>query len=179
MRSGSQAEKLMGCAHTAVHDDDQPCCFCYSPGLLRDDPKLKPEHLCSDCNGLPCDLGSFLGGAKHLYHVNWHINLSERAEHGYFKDLDVVADDPLAIKHHVERQAEVLPVDLTLGAVTDAVAHIGIIEFPIPHHVQRHRPGVALDGQVAGHGVAILSSRFDPGALEGERRILVDFQKIR
>jgi hypothetical protein len=34
MRSGSQAEKPMGCAHTAVHDDDQPCCFSFSPGLL-------------------------------------------------------------------------------------------------------------------------------------------------
>src|SRR5437773_5572056 len=32
-------------------------------------------------------------------------------------DLDLVANDPLAIEHHVERQAEVLPVDQALGAV--------------------------------------------------------------
>ena len=68
--------------------------------------------------------------------------------------LDLVADDPLAIQHHVERQAEVLPVDLTLGAVADPVAHHGVIEFPVLQHGKRHRPGVALNGQVASHGVS-------------------------
>src|SRR5438874_13121543 len=43
------------------------------------------------------------------------------------QDLDLVADDPLAIEHHVERHAEVLAVDLAFGAVADAVAHIGVI----------------------------------------------------
>src|SRR5437588_9119867 len=37
-------------------------------------------------------------------------------------DLDLVADDPPAIEHHVERHAEVLAVNLALGAVADAVA---------------------------------------------------------
>src|SRR6266487_4298470 len=50
-------------------------------------------------------------------------------------DLDLVADDKLAIEHHVERQAVVLPVDLALGAVADAVAHHGVVEFPILDHV--------------------------------------------
>ena len=95
------------------------------------------------------------------------------------KDLDLVADDPLAIEHHVERQAEVLAVDLSLSTVTDAVAHHGIIEFPVLHYRKRYRPGVALDGQVASHLVAILSGLFDSGAFEGDRRVLVDFQKIR
>jgi len=45
-------------------------------------------------------------------------------------DLDLVADDKLAIEHHVEHQAVVLPVDLALGAVADAVAHHGVVEFP-------------------------------------------------
>ncbi len=94
-------------------------------------------------------------------------------------DLDLLADDQLAIEHHVERQAEVLPVDLALGAVADAVAHHGVIEFPVIQHGKRHRPGVAFDGQVAGHAVAILSGRFDLGAFEADRRILVYFQKIR
>src|SRR5256884_4683567 len=95
------------------------------------------------------------------------------------KDIDLVADNKLAIEHHVERQAEVLPVDAALGTVADAVAHHGVIEFPVLHHGKRHRSGVALDGQVAGHAVAILSGRFDPGAFEVNRRILVNFQKIR
>src|SRR5258708_32264176 len=94
-------------------------------------------------------------------------------------NLDLLADDPLAIKHHVERHAEVLPVDLAFSAVADPVAHHRVIEFPIPHYVQRHRLGVALDGQVAGRSVAILSGRFDPVAFECDRRILVDLQKIR
>jgi hypothetical protein len=95
------------------------------------------------------------------------------------KDLDLFADDHLAIKYHVGRQAEVLPVDLALGAVGNPVTHHGVIEFPILQHGKRHRPGVALDGQVAGHAVAILPGRFDLGAFEGDRRILVDLQKIR
>jgi len=95
------------------------------------------------------------------------------------KDIDLVADNKLAIEHHVERQAEVLPVDPALGAVADAVAHHGVIELPILHHLQCHRQGIALDSEVAGHGVAIVSGLFDPGAFEGDRRILVDFQKIR
>ena len=96
------------------------------------------------------------------------------------QDLDLVADDPLAIEHHVEGQAELLTVDLAFGAVRDPVAHhVGVIEFPVLHHVQSHRMGVAFDGQVAGHGIAILSGRFDLVAFEGDRRILVDFQKIR
>ncbi len=95
------------------------------------------------------------------------------------QDLDLVADNPLAIEHHVEGQAELLAVDLALGAIADAVAHHGIIEFPVLHHVQGHRMGVAFDGKVAGHGVAILSGRFDAGAFVGDRRILVNFQKIR
>ncbi len=94
-------------------------------------------------------------------------------------DLDLVADDPLAIEHHVERQAEVLPVDLGLGAVADPVAHHGVIEFPVLYYIQRHRPGIALNGQIASYCVAILSGRFNFGAFEGHRRILVNFQKIR
>ena len=95
------------------------------------------------------------------------------------KDIDLVADNKLAIEHHVECQAEVPPVDPALGAVADAVAHHGVIEFPVLHHLQRHRLGVALDSQIAGHSVAIVSGLSDPGAFEGDRRIFVDFQKIR
>ena len=47
------------------------------------------------------------------------------------QDLDLIADDPLAIEQHVERHAEVLPIDLALGAVAYAVTHHGIIKFPI------------------------------------------------
>src|SRR2546427_5929943 len=46
------------------------------------------------------------------------------------RDMNLLADDQPAIENHVKRQAVVLPVDPTLGAVADAVAHIGIIEFP-------------------------------------------------
>ena len=38
------------------------------------------------------------------------------------EDLDLVADDPLAIEHHIECQAKVLAVDPGLGTVADAVA---------------------------------------------------------
>ncbi len=50
-------------------------------------------------------------------------------------DLDLVADDPLAIEHHVERHAVVFPADMALGAVADPVAHHGVIEFPILQHL--------------------------------------------
>jgi hypothetical protein len=46
-------------------------------------------------------------------------------------DLDLFADDHLAIEHHSKCQAKFRPVYLALGAVGDPVAHHGIIEFPI------------------------------------------------
>ena len=94
-------------------------------------------------------------------------------------DLDLFADDHLAIEYHINRQAKVIAVYLALSAVADPVAHIGIIEFPIIQHRKCHRVGVAFDGQVAGHAVVILPCRFDLSTFEGDRRILVDFKKIR
>src|SRR5260221_4250017 len=94
------------------------------------------------------------------------------------QDIDLVADDKLAIEHHAECQAKVPPVNPALGAVAEPVAHHAVIEIPVLHRLQRHRLGVALDGQVARHGVAILSGLFDPGDFEVNRGILVDFQKI-
>ncbi len=95
------------------------------------------------------------------------------------RDLDLVANDPPAIHHHVECHAEVLAVDLALGAVADAVAHHWIMEFSVLHHSKRHWPGGALDGQIAGQCVAILSGCLDLCAFEGNRWVLVDFQKVR
>ena len=118
-----------------------------------------------------CELSSFLPGTRGA----GTLLLLLLDELALDKDLDLVADDQLAIEHHVERQAEVSPVDLALGAVGDPVAHHGVIEFPISQHLQRQRPGVPFDGQVAGHGVAILSGRFDLDAFECDSWILVDF----
>src|SRR5262249_5977657 len=65
-------------------------------------------------------------------------------------DLYSVADDELAIQHHVEGQAKVPPVNLGGGAVGNAVAHHSwVVELPIPGHVQRDLAGRALDRQVA------------------------------
>src|SRR5260370_22603311 len=77
------------------------------------------------------------------------------------QDIDLVADDKLAIEHHAECQAKVPPVNPALGAVADPLAHHGVIEFPVLHHIQCHRLRVALDRQVAPHRVAILSAAFD------------------
>src|SRR5260370_6899180 len=46
-------------------------------------------------------------------------------------DLDLVADDPLAIEHHIERHSVVFPADMALGPAADPVAHHGAIDFPI------------------------------------------------
>lgn len=95
------------------------------------------------------------------------------------EDLNLLTDDPPAIEHHTECEAKVLAVDLRLRTIANAVAHHGIIEFSVLHHLKRHRSRIALDGQVAGHAVAILPGLFDPGAFEVHRWILVSFQKIR
>ena len=50
------------------------------------------------------------------------------------EDFDLVADNPLAIEHCVKGHAKIFAVDLALGAISDAVAHTGIIKFPILHH---------------------------------------------
>src|SRR6266487_3476053 len=65
IRTGSQAKKRMSGSHTSVHDNGQPRRFRYPPGLLRGDPKLEPEDLCTDCDSLPGDLERFLGGTEH------------------------------------------------------------------------------------------------------------------
>jgi hypothetical protein len=96
------------------------------------------------------------------------------------EDLDLVADDPLTVEHHIERQAKVLAVDPGIGTLADAVAHhIGVIEFPVLHHLKRHRSGIAFDCQVAGHAIGLWSGLFDFCALEVHCWIRVSFQKIR
>src|SRR5260370_41083407 len=39
------------------------------------------------------------------------------------EELDVIADDALAIEHRAERHAKVLAIDLALGSVADALPH--------------------------------------------------------
>src|SRR5260221_793120 len=94
------------------------------------------------------------------------------------EELDVIADDPLAVEHRTKRHAEVLAVDLALGAIADAVAHHRVVEFAIDYPRQRDWLGIALDGQVAGQVVAIAAQRFDLGALEGDRRIVRDIEEV-
>src|SRR6266487_5004163 len=65
IQTGSQAKKRMSASHASVHDNGQPRRFRYPPGLLRDNPQLEPQHLRPNRDGLPGDLGSFLGGAEH------------------------------------------------------------------------------------------------------------------
>src|SRR5215472_13190719 len=93
-------------------------------------------------------------------------------------DLHVVADDELAIEHHVEPHPEVLAIDLALGGVADPMTHVRIVELAVPDELERHRPGVALDGQVTGQGVAIGAGGLDRGALEGHGRVLVDLEEV-
>src|SRR5712692_6910878 len=70
-------------------------------------------------------------------------------------DLDLLADDEPAIQDHAETQAEILPVDLGSGAVGDSVSHHPrVVELPVLRHLERHRAGGALDGQVTGQRVA-------------------------
>src|SRR5260221_4099776 len=94
------------------------------------------------------------------------------------KERDVIADDPLAVEHRAERHAEVLAIDLALGAVADTVAHHRVVEFAIDYPRQRDRLGIALDGQVAGQVVAIATERLDLGALEGDRRVVRDVEEV-
>src|SRR5260370_10456325 len=119
-------------AHKTVNDNSQPCCFGYLPGLLRNDPHLEPQHLCSDSNGLPCDLRRFLGGSEHLHHVHRHVNLSERAEYALAEKLATSG---------VHRQD---PVTLPLQVAWDLMSGLRLISRSANH---RDRPGFAVDAQ--------------------------------
>src|SRR2546421_5690709 len=132
MRSWSQAEQRVGLAHTAVHDDGQPCRFRDAPGLLRDDPELEPEYLCPDRDGLPCDLRSFLGGAEHLHNIHGYINLRQRAEHTLSEELATA---------RVHRQDAVA---LALQVAWDLVRGLRRI-CRCPNH--RNSPGLGVDAQ--------------------------------
>jgi len=93
------------------------------------------------------------------------------------KDIDLVADNKLAIEHHVELRPKSFRLMRPLGTVA--------MRWPIMGSLNSHTSppsvspaGCCLDSEVAGHGVAIVSGLFDPGAFEGDRRIRVDFQKF-
>src|SRR5437667_4761748 len=93
-------------------------------------------------------------------------------------DLDFVADHQSTVEERVHGQAEVLAIDLSFGAVGDAMAHHArVIELAIAHDRQRHLTRVALDRQVAGHRVVVGARRLDPGALEGDPRVLLELQE--
>src|SRR5215471_4194142 len=91
-------------------------------------------------------------------------------------DLDLVADDELAVEHDVEVHAEVLPVDAGLRGIADPVAHPVVTELSIPDDIERHRPGRGFDGEVAGHAVAVTPECLDLRALEVHRRVPVDLE---
>src|SRR5689334_13396301 len=74
------------------------------------------------------------------------------------EDLHLIADDPLAIEHHVKCQAKIFAIDFSFCTVTDSMAHhIRVIEFTVFHDLQCNRMGIALDSQITGHIVSILS----------------------
>ena len=56
--------------------------------------------------------------------------------------------------------------------------HARVIELAIAHDRQRHLTRVALDRQVAGHRVVVGARRLDPGALEGDPRVLLELQEV-
>jgi hypothetical protein len=44
-------------------------------------PTWGQSNLRPDRNSLPGDLGRYLCGAQHLYHIHRHVNLGQRGEH--------------------------------------------------------------------------------------------------
>src|SRR6266567_7562953 len=132
IRTGSQAKKRMSGSHASVHDNGQPRRFRYPPGLLRGDPKLEPEDLCADRDGLSGDLGSFLGGPENLHHVYGHIDLSQRAEHMLSEELAPT---------RVYRQDAIA---LALQVAWDLVCGLRRISRGTNH---RNGPGLCVDAQ--------------------------------
>jgi hypothetical protein len=59
------------------------------------------------------------------------------------------------------------------------VAHHWVVELPVLQYLQRYRVGGAFDGQITVQRVAVCAARLDAGALEGDRRELVDLEKVR
>src|SRR5579884_766266 len=94
-------------------------------------------------------------------------------------DLNLVTNQPPAIDQHIEGHAEILPVDLSLRAIGDAMAHHRVVDLSVARHGERYRLRDSLDGQVAGHGVVILPGWLDFRAFEMNRRILIGLQQIR
>ena len=95
------------------------------------------------------------------------------------ENLNFVTDDPPAVEQGIEGHAEFLAVDFAFRAIANAVTHRRVIEFSEIFHFQDNRVCVAFDGQVAGHGVVVLASRFDLRAFVSHRRILLCFEEVR
>src|SRR6185437_8049026 len=98
----------------------------------------------------------------------------------FYSDLDLVADDEPAVENRVEGQAEVLAVYLSLGTVSDPVAHhAGVAELAIPDHLQRDRAGIVLDRQITSQRVLFTAGRHNAWALERHHRVFLDFEEVR
>ena len=71
------------------------------PRLLRGDPELEPEHLGAERNRLAGEQGRFTGGPQHIDHVDWDIDLRERATYALAEELATArihGRNPLALR---------------------------------------------------------------------------------
>src|SRR5262249_23105361 len=101
-------------------------------------------------------------------------------EFAFDRYLDLLADDHPAVQDGVETKPEVLPINLRRGSIGDPVSHHArIVELPVPHYVEHHGAGGALDGKVAGQLVVVLPGRLDARALERNERVFVHLKEIR
>src|SRR2546423_3656475 len=94
-------------------------------------------------------------------------------------DGDLLADDDAAgLEGLVPGEAEALPVELGLGREPDAHAAPGIGGTALERQLERHRPGDALDGEVALDHVVALPRLPHRPALVGHGRPGLDVEEV-
>jgi UDP-glucose 4-epimerase len=77
-------------------------------GLIADAPRLQPQGLRAHGHGLARDLGRGIRLAEHVDHVDWHVDLDQRAEHGLPQHLAAArthGNHPVALRQQVLHHA--------------------------------------------------------------------------
>src|SRR3954447_13419718 len=95
-------------------------------------------------------------------------------------ELDLLADEDAAlVERDLEGKAPVATVDGRLALEADAEAAPGVDRGAVELPVDRHRVGLAVDGEVTDQGVDVVFDLLHLGADEGDLRVVGDVEEVR
>lgn len=106
MRSRSQTEQAVRHAHAAAPDHGETAFSRDVDGFVRVGPRLEPEHLRADRDGVTCDRRGLPRWTEDVDDIDRHIHIGERRERAHAEDLvatRIDRDDPVPLRLEIAR----------------------------------------------------------------------------